>query len=121
MLAIGDAPGTSDARRAPAVAMGGILTDELETGRRRAFFRATHRGTMEMDWLLGRFATSHLENISREELEFFEHFLAQPDPDLQNMILGREDASQTEFAAIISEIRAFHGLGIPAKAAGSET
>ena len=76
---------------------------------------------MEMDWLLGRFAETHLQDITIDELVFFEHFLAQPDPDLHNMIFDREDASRTEFAGIIGEIRAFHGLANPPGAARIET
>ena len=41
------------------------LTEDLETIRKRALYRATHRGTMEMDWLLGRFAEAHLKDIDR--------------------------------------------------------
>ena len=86
------------------------MTDELATCRKRALYRATHRGTMEMDWLLGRFAKAHLENIDRESLAYFERFLEQPDPTLQNMILGQEDATRSEFAALIEDVRTFHGL-----------
>ena len=32
------------------------MTDDVASRRRRAVFRAGHRGTKEMDWLLGRFA-----------------------------------------------------------------
>ena len=32
------------------------MTDDVESRRRRAAFRATHRGNKEMDWLIGRFA-----------------------------------------------------------------
>ena len=36
------------------------MTDDAETRRRRAAYRACHRGTKEMDWILGRFAEAAL-------------------------------------------------------------
>jgi len=86
------------------------LSQDLEILRKRALYRATHRGTMEMDWLLGQFAQTYLKTTDLESLAYFERFLAEPDPALQNMILGKEDACVSEFAGLISEIRAFHGL-----------
>ena len=32
-----------------------LMTDDVERRRRRAVYRACHRGTKEMDWILGRF------------------------------------------------------------------
>ena len=86
------------------------MTDPLETRRKRALYRANHRGTMEMDWLLGRFAESHLKNSDADMLDFFERFLEEPDPSLQNMILGKEDPHASEFAGLIYEIRKFHDV-----------
>lgn len=86
------------------------MTDELETKRKRALFRATHRGTMEMDWLLGRYAEAMLNDMDDERLAYFERFLAEPDPELQNLILGRVKTEGYEFAELIEEIRTFHNL-----------
>ena len=76
-------------------------------------YRATHRGTMEMDWLLGQFAQTFLKTDDLESLAYFERFLEEPDPTLQNMILGKEDPSASEFADLIGEVRTFHGLTSP--------
>ena len=86
------------------------MIEDLETIRKRALYRATHRGTMEMDWLLGRFAEAHLKEIDRGPLAFFERFIEEPDPTLQNMILGKEDPGLSEFTGLILDIRAFHDL-----------
>ena len=49
------------------------MTD-LEIRRRRAAYRAHHRGTKEMDWLVGRYADAHLaevrEILDREEPDY---------------------------------------------------
>src|SRR5689334_17088439 len=49
-----------------------LMTDDVETRRRRAAYRACHRGTKEMDWILGRFAHSALPAMSGPSLGLFE-------------------------------------------------
>ena len=69
------------------------MTDDVETRRRRAAYRACHRGTKEMDWILGRFARGRAAATCRwTRLGLFERLLALPDPDLQDMILHPEIA-----------------------------
>ena len=86
------------------------MTDDVESRRRRAAFRAAHRGTKEMDWLVGRFADAHLSDMSPEGLAMFEKALEIPDPVLHDMILYPHTAPAGEFAGLVSQIRAFHGL-----------
>jgi antitoxin CptB len=87
------------------------MTDDLDMRRRRAAYRATHRGTKEMDVLVGRYAEAKLATFSAQELARFEAFLTLPDPTLQTWIFsGRVGAEGSEFEAIVSDMRAFHGL-----------
>ncbi len=51
-------------------------------------YRSWHRGTREMDLLLGGFAERHLAGLSDAELGQYEALLAAPDPDLFNWIVG---------------------------------
>jgi len=87
------------------------MTEDVETRRRRAAYRAWHRGTKEMDWVLGRFADSALDAMSPETLGQFERLLALPDPDLQQLLLNPVAAPGPEaLAELIARVRAFHGL-----------
>ena len=86
------------------------MTDDVEMRRRRAAFRATHRGNKEMDWLIGRFAGARLASMSHEALTAFERLLLVPDPTLYDMIMHPEVAPAGEHAGLIAELRAFHGL-----------
>jgi antitoxin CptB len=87
------------------------MTEDVETRRRRAVYRAWHRGTKEMDWVLGRFADSALGAMSPETLGHFERLLALPDPDLQQLLLNPVAAPGPEaLAELIARVRAFHGL-----------
>ena len=75
-----------------------------------AVYRACHRGTKEMDWILGRFAQAALADMPTDGLGVFERMLALPDPDLQDMILHPELMPAGEFAELVAAMRAFHGL-----------
>ena len=86
------------------------MTDAAETRRRRAVYRACHRGTKEMDWILGRFAERSVGDMSPDRLALFERMLALPDPDLQDMILHPKLAPAGQFADFVTAIRVFHGL-----------
>lgn len=86
--------------------------DVLDTRRRRALYRATHRGTKEMDWLLGHFAEARLAAMDEADLDGFERLLVLPDPDLQNWIMSGTRLDGSELAPLIERIRAFHGIGI---------
>ncbi len=83
---------------------------DLETRRRRAAYRANHRGTKEMDWLVGRFADAHLDDWGETALAEFEQFLELPDPELQKWILEPGTGVGDTFVELIASIRAFHGL-----------
>jgi antitoxin CptB len=86
------------------------MLGDLELRRRRAAYRANHRGTKEMDWLLGRYADEHLAGMDADALARFERLLAIPDPDLQQWILKPDTLGDTEFARPIAALRRFHKL-----------
>lgn len=83
---------------------------ELDQRRRRAAYRAAHRGTKEMDWLLGRYAEARLAAMGLADLGEFEVLLALPDPELQGWLMKGEIGGPSELEALIEQIRAFHGL-----------
>ena len=84
------------------------MTDDLATRQRRALFRATHRGTNEMDWLLGRYATAKVMSLIGDELTRFEALILRPDPELQRWLMDASQVPAPEVADQIAVIRAFH-------------
>ena len=66
------------------------MTETLETRRKRLRFRSWHRGTQEMDLLIGSFADAHLESFDAEQLQRFEALLDVPEPVVYDWILGRQ-------------------------------
>lgn len=66
--------------------------DPLAVRRKRLLFRSRHRGSREMDLLLGRFAERHLPTFSERQLTLFEEMLEYGDPELYAWLAGRETA-----------------------------
>ena len=64
--------------------------ESLETARKRLLFRSWHRGTREMDLLLGHFAERNLPTFSRRQVELYAALLEYSDSDLYGWIAGRE-------------------------------
>ncbi len=61
---------------------------EESSRRKRILWQAKHRGTLELDIMIGGFAESQLDKMSVRELDAFERVLALPEQDLQNWLLG---------------------------------
>lgn len=84
-------------------------SQDIDTRRRRALYRAEHRGTKEMDLVLGPYAKARLAEMPEASLTLFEALLLEPDPELQEMFLGVRQPAE-KFLGLVREIRAFHGL-----------
>ena len=57
--------------------------------RRRALFRAIHRGTYETDLLVGGYVASRIDRFTEAEMDALEALLDLPDPDLADWLTGR--------------------------------
>lgn len=64
----------------------------LDDRRKRLLFRCWHRGTREMDLIVGRFADAHLADLSETELTELEELIELPDPDLYAALTGAAPA-----------------------------
>lgn len=70
--------------------MSEITSEGLEPRRKKALFRAWHRGTKEMDFVMGHFADAHLADMSDTDLVDFEHLLDVSDRELFAWVVGNE-------------------------------
>ena len=66
------------------------MPNDDQTLRRQLLFRSWHRGTREMDLILGRFAEGHLAAMRRDQLDGYARLLEKPDPDIYLWLTGRE-------------------------------
>lgn len=76
------------------------MTDNIENKRKKLIFRSWHRGTKEMDLLMGSFADQNLSSFDAAELTAYEDILSHNDPDLYNWLSGREDVP----ANVVSDV-----------------
>jgi len=65
------------------------VTSDLDKRRKRLRFQCWHRGTKELDLLLGGFADGHLARLDAAQLDRLEHLLEVPEPLLYDWIIGR--------------------------------
>lgn len=90
-----------------------LTSDGLDPRRRRALWRAWHRGTKEMDLVMGRFADSALPTMSDEDLDAFERLIEVPDRDLFAWITGAEAVPGNYDDELYRRLAAFHGGAPP--------
>lgn len=82
----------------------------LDTRRRRSLFRSWHRGMLEMDLIMGRFADAEIANLSETDLDDFETLLEAPDPDVLAWLTGEIETPSDYDTPVFRKIRAFHTL-----------
>lgn len=79
----------------------------LDDRRKRLLFRCWHRGTREMDLILGRFADSEIANLRDDELDELERLLEVPDQDFYAAITGSQPPPPEATGALFARIKAF--------------
>jgi antitoxin CptB len=79
----------------------------LDDRRKRLLFRCWHRGTREMDLILGRFADATIASLSDEEIAQLEHLIDVPDPDLYAAITGSAPLAAPYGSQLFDRIRSF--------------
>lgn len=72
----------------------GASEENVENRRKRLIFRSNHRGTKEMDLILGSFALKNVPDFSVQELSDYDTLLCENDPDLYNWITEKENAPE---------------------------
>lgn len=80
---------------------------DIEKTRKRLHFRAWHRGTKESDLILGRFADSHLAEMSADDLAVFEEILDRIDAEVMDWITGREPVPANLRSPVLDKLLAF--------------
>ena len=63
-------------------------SEGLDDRRKRLLFRCWHRGTREMDMILGGFADAHISDLSDADVADMERLIELPDPDLYAALVG---------------------------------
>ena len=82
----------------------------LDDRRKRLLFRCWHRGTREMDLILGRFADAEIGNLSEQDLTQFEHLMDVPDPDLYAALTGNVPLAPEFTSGLFDRIKSFRSV-----------
>src|SRR6478672_4172840 len=82
----------------------------LDDRRKRLLFRCWHRGTREMDLILGRFADAEISDMRDDELAEFERLIELPDPDLYAALIGDTPLDPEYATALFDRIKAFRAV-----------
>jgi antitoxin CptB len=75
--------------------------------RRQLKFRSWHRGTREMDFLMGRFADRHIDGFRPEQLDLYARLLENSDPEIYDWITGRSPVPADSDSDVLAQLRSF--------------
>jgi antitoxin CptB len=82
----------------------------LDDRRKRLLFRCWHRGTREMDLILGRFADAEIATLREDELAELERLIEVPDPDFYAALTGETPLGPEYAGPLFDRIKAFRIL-----------
>ena len=83
-------------------------SEGLDPRRRRLLYHAWHRGTREMDLIMGRFADAVISELSEADIDAFETLSEVPDPELYAWLSGGRPVPAEYDVAMFRRLRDFH-------------
>lgn len=82
--------------------------EDIALRRKKLRYRAWHRGTREMDLVLGPFADAHADGMNHAQLDRLETLLSEEDPPLLKWIMGQEEPPPNVDRTFLAEVIADH-------------
>jgi antitoxin CptB len=82
----------------------------LDERQRRLLYRAWHRGTLEMDLIMGRFADAAVGRLTEAEIAELERLAEVPDPELYAWLTGGRPVPDKYDHAMFRRLRDFYAL-----------
>ena len=81
--------------------------EDIAMRRKKLRYRAWHRGTKEMDLVLGPFADAHVDAYGAPELDRLETLMDEEDTDLLKWVMGQEPVPADADADLLGTIIAY--------------
>ena len=78
-----------------------------ETLRKQIIYRATHRGSKEMDLLLGNFVKQNIDKFTNSELRDLEKLMEIEDEILQKWYFGKSNENLISFNKVTEMFKEF--------------
>lgn len=73
----------------------------------KLIYRSWHRGTKELDLILGNFIENNISSMKEEEIKLYEDLLASEDPEIYNWIVKSENPPNKSLNILIKKIRSY--------------
>jgi antitoxin CptB len=83
------------------------MISSIDDFRKKLLFRSSHRGTKEMDLLLGGFFKENYQVLSESELLEFQDILELTDKDLSDWLIMNKSNEDIENITISKKIKEF--------------
>jgi antitoxin CptB len=80
------------------------MADDVENHRKRLIFRSWHRGTREMDLIMGRFAEAIVPSMTEVELDAYTRLLEENDPDIYDWLCGRQPIPESSDSVVLRRL-----------------
>src|SRR5262245_42377485 len=80
----------------------------LDERRKKLLFRSWHRGTRELDLILGPFADAAITELSDGDLDMLEELMRLPDPQLYAWLVGEAPVPAEYDRGVFRKLVAFH-------------
>lgn len=77
---------------------------DLDNRRKRLIFRSWHRGTREMDLIMGSFAEKNVPDMTVAELDLYEELLHTADPDVYDWVSGHKPVPANTLNPVIEKL-----------------
>lgn len=81
------------------------MIEAIEKKRKRLIFRSDHRGTKEMDLIMGSFARENVPIFTEDELDQYDEILQENDPNLYNWITGKDEAPANVISPVFEKLK----------------
>lgn len=82
--------------------------EDIAMRRKKLRYRAWHRGTREMDLVLGPYADAHTDSMDDARLDRLEALMSEEDPHLLKWVMGQEAPPANIDTEFLAEVMADH-------------
>jgi antitoxin CptB len=89
-----------------------LSSDGLDARRKRLLFRCWHRGTKELDLIIGGFADAHLPMLSEAELDQLEKIIEAPEPELYVALTGEGPVPPGVSGDVFEKMKSFRVVDV---------
>ncbi|KAJ8600019.1 hypothetical protein CTAYLR_001866 [Chrysophaeum taylorii] len=83
------------------------VPEDAETRRKRLVYRSKQRGWLEVDLLLGSFATEHVPGLTPEEVDQYEAILNCETIDIFNFVTAKDPVPPSLDTPVMAKLQAF--------------